>query len=187
MSVLSDGRIALRPIRQSDLKYLNRWKNTEEIYRFLGGGYLPVSIDVQSKWMDSLMDTTGVNKRFIIETKEDCAAVGMIGLYQIQWVHRTCELGIFLGEPAAHGKGYASAAYRLLETYAARYLNLRKIKAEVVESNREAVRMYQRLRFCQAGALKDERFIDGAYHTVLIMEKFLDVPASHDETIGEQR
>ena len=52
---------------------------------------MPVSADVQDKWLDSLMDTTGNNKRFIIEIKDDIP-IGMIGLYNINWIHRSCEL-----------------------------------------------------------------------------------------------
>lgn len=107
--MLSNGNVSLRPIERRDLDKLNQWKNDESVYRFLGGGFLPVSRDIQEKWLDSLMDTTGNNKRFIIEN-EVGEAVGMIGLYGINWVHRTCELGIFIGDGSQRGKGYASSA-----------------------------------------------------------------------------
>ena len=172
MKVLSNEKVNLRPITKNDLTLLNNWKNTEDIYEYLGGGFIPVSIDVQDRWMDSLMDTTGNNKRFIIENEAELP-VGMIGLYNINWIHRNCELGIFIGEKTMHGKGYASSAYILLEDYAFRFLNLRKIKAEVVESNVSAVFLYQKLGFTQAGCLNDERFIDGKYHNLLIMERII--------------
>ena len=172
ISILVDEKVRLRPIERRDIAYLNRWKNDEEIYKFLGGGFLPVSVNIQEKWLDSLMDTTGNNKRFIIENIED-SPVGMIGLYDIHWIHRTCELGIFIGEKDMQGKGYASNAYMLLEGYAKKYLNLRKIKANVVKSNEAAVKMYNKLNFTQAGCLKEERFINGEYHDLFIMEKIL--------------
>ena len=96
MNVLIGQRLTLRPIVKKDLEKLNQWKNSEEIYQYLGGGYMPVSIDMQEKWLENLMDTTGNSKRFIIEDSEK-GAVGMVGLYNIHWIHRTCELGIFLG------------------------------------------------------------------------------------------
>lgn len=172
MPILSDEKVSLRPIERKDITYLNKWKNDEETYKYLGGGFLPVAVGIQEKWLDALMDTTGNNKRFIIEDPEG-SPVGMIGLYDIKWVHRTCELGIFIGEKGMRGKGYASSAYKLLEGYARRYLNLRKIEADVVRSNGAAVAMYQKLHFTQAGCLKEERFVDGQYHDLLVMEKFL--------------
>lgn len=172
MSILSDEKVSLRPIECKDITYLNKWKNDEETYKYLGGGFLPVAAGIQVKWLDALMDTTGNNRRFIIENSEGSPA-GMIGLYDIKWVHRTCELGIFIGEKGMRGKGYASSSYKLLEGYARRYLNLRKIKADVVRSNDAAVEMYRKLQFTQVGCLKEERFIDGQYHDLLVMEKFL--------------
>ena len=172
ISILTNEKIRLRPIERKDIEYLNKWKNDEEVYKFLGGGFLPVSADIQEKWLDSLMDTTGNNKRFIIENIED-GPVGLIGLYSINWIHRTCELGIFIGEKNMQGKGYASNAYMLLENYAKKYLNLRKIKANVVRSNEAAVEMYKKLNFTQVGCLKEERFINGKYHDLFIMEKIM--------------
>ena len=43
----------------------------------------------------------------------------------------------------------------------------------VVKDNYAAVKMYDNLNFTIAGELVDDRFIDGSYHTVYIMEKFL--------------
>ena len=56
---------------------------------------------------------------------------------------------------------------------AVRYLNLRKIKAFVVSNNDSAVHMYEKLGFEKAGELKEERFINGKYCSVYIMEKFI--------------
>lgn len=172
MAILTGNKVSLRPIERGDLEKLNQWKNDEAVYQNLGGGFMPVSIHIQEKWMDSLMDTTGNNKRFMIETHEG-EAIGMIGLYSINWIHRTCELGIFIGEKEQQGKGYGKEAYQLLERFAESYLNLRKIKAFVVADNASATKMYDRLGFRKAGELLKERYINGTYHSVNIMEKFL--------------
>lgn len=172
MSALIGNKVLLRPIEKRDLENLNKWKNDESIYKNLGGGFMPVSIDIQEKWMDDMMDTTGNNKRFIIDTIQK-ETIGMVGLYNINWVHRTCELGVFIGDGNQQGKGYASEAYTLIEKFALQYLNLRKIKASVVEDNVSATKMYDKLGFVRAGRLIDERYINGTYHAVLIMEKLL--------------
>ena len=172
MSVLKGEHLILRPIEKKDLANLNKWKNTEEVYKNLGGGFMPVSIDIQEKWLDNLMDTTGNNKRFIME---DLAgkSIGMIGLYNINWIHRTCEWGVFIGETSEQGKGYGPEAYNLLEDFARKYLNLRKIKAFVVADNDKITKTCDRQGFIKAGELQNERFINGEYHSVYILEKII--------------
>ena len=173
MEILKGDLVLLRPIERRDLEKLNQWKNDENVFRYLGGGYMPVSIDVQEKWMDSLMDTTGSSKRFIISISGG-ESIGMVGLYNINWIHRTCDLGIYIGEKNHQRKGYGKEAYQLLEGFAACYLNLRKIKAYVVSNNTSAIKMYSNLGFYKAGELVKERYICGVYHSVAIMEKYLN-------------
>lgn len=166
-------RIILRPIVKGDLESLNKWKNNEEVFKYLGGGFVPTSIDIQEKWMDSMMDLSGSNKRFIIEIKDSKKAIGTVGLYGINSIHRTAEVGLYIGELDEQGNGYAQEAYQLLEKYAKNYLNLRKLKLNVVYKNDKAVALWEKLGFKRCGNFEQERYIDGKYFDLLIMEKFL--------------
>lgn len=171
MGCLEGNMISLRPIQKDDLESLNRWKNREDVYMFLGGGYQPISKDQQEQWMESMIDLTGNNKRFMIIANKK--SIGMIGLYNIHWVHRTCEIGVFIGEVHERGKGFAREACTLIEEYAKEYLNLRKITLKAVTDNDKAVSMWLALGYVKVGELKEERFIKGRYHNLIIMEKFL--------------
>lgn len=164
--------IKLRPILRSDLTILNKWKNDEEIYKYLGGGFNPVSIDQQENWIDKLINIDNYNKRYIIEY--DGVSVGMIGLYSINNIYQNCEIGIYIGEKNYHGKGIAAKSMLLLEDYARKYLNIRKIKCYVVLENKKAHELWKRIGFKDVGVLKEERFIDGKFMDVMIMEKFLN-------------
>lgn len=165
-------KIYLRPIIKDDIAFLNKCKNDEEIYQYLGGGFMPVSIDHQLKWMDSLIDTTGDNKRFIFCDYQDCP-IGMVGLYNINWIHRTCELGVYIGNKDAKGKGYGKEACFLIERFAAEYLNIRKIKLYVVAENKVAFNMLESLGYKKVGEYIKERYIKGEYRNLIIMEKFI--------------
>lgn len=170
--MIKGKKVYLRPILKSDIVYLNNWKNNVNIYKYLGGGYIPTSINQHEKWMDSIIDSTGNNKRFIICNLEN-QPVGMIGLYSINWIHRHCEIGLFIGDENSHGKGYAKESCILLEAYAKSYLNLRKIKLNVVLNNESATSLWRSLKYEQVGLFKEERFIDGDYMDLVLMEKFL--------------
>lgn len=171
--MIKGDQIYLRPVVKEDITFLNIWKNDEEVYKYLGGGFMPTSIDQQIKWMDSIVDTSGNDKRFIICENNDLQ-VGMVGLYNINWIHRTCEIGVFLGDKKVRGRGYGKEACLLIEQFAKEYLNLRKIKLNVVNENRIALNMWKTLGYKKVGELTRERFIKGRYMDLVIMEKFIN-------------
>lgn len=170
--MISGEKVFLRPIRKEDIIYLNKWKNDEETYKYLGGGFMPTSIDQQVKWMDSMIDTTGNDKRFLICDKNE-TPVGMVGLYNINWIHRTCEIGIYIGHKDSKGKGYGKEACKLIEKFAKEYLNLRKIKLSVVSENNVALKMWESLGYRKVGEYIKERYIKGEYKNLILMEKFI--------------
>lgn len=178
--MIKGKNISLRPIELRDLNYLNKWKNTEEVFKYLGGGFFPVSIDIQSKWMDSLMDTTSGNIRFIIE-KDTKKPIGLIGLYSVNNLHKTAEVGMYIGEIEEQGKGYATETYNLFEDFLQKYINIRKLKLFVVKNNIPALKFWKKLGYEVVGALSKERYINGKYLDVIIMEKFLN---TEEDNIG---
>ena len=169
--MLVGKNITLRPILLEDLPYLNAWKNDYLVFRNLGGGYQPISIDQQKEWMNNMIDLTGNSKRLIIE--KDDTPIGMIGLYDINYINRNCEFGIYIGEEKYHGKGYGTEATEKILNYAFNNLNLEKVKLLVNQGN-PAIKMYERLGFHEVGWLKKERFVEGNYVDVLMMEKLKD-------------
>lgn len=163
--------IELRTINIEDLELLNKWKNDESIYRYLGGGFVPTSLYTHEKYMDKIMDTSGKDMRFIIIVNN--IRIGFLGIYNINTLHRTCEIGIFIGEKDYLKKGFASESIEVIEKYIKNYLNLRKIKINVVEENSKAYDMWKKHGYIQVGKLIEERFICGEYKDLIIMEKFI--------------
>jgi RimJ/RimL family protein N-acetyltransferase len=170
--MITGEKTYLRPILYNDVTVLNNWKNDEEVYKYLGGGFMPTSVDAQVKWMESIIDTSGNDKRFIICNKENIP-IGMIGLYDINLIHRNCEIGVFIGESSFRGKGYGKEACQLIEKFAKDYLNLRKIKLNAVSENEAAIHMWQSLGYKKIGERIDERFIKGEFKSLVLMEKFI--------------
>jgi RimJ/RimL family protein N-acetyltransferase len=169
---MNGKKVFLRPIIRDDIVHFNLWKNDENVYKYLGGGYQPISIHQQEKWMDSLMNMTDQDRRFTICDLNE-KPVGMIGLYNINWIHRVCEIGVFIGDKASVGKGYAKEACKSLERYAAKYLNIRKIRLNVVSENDAGIALWNSLGYKKIGEYKKERFIEGRYTDLTLMEKFI--------------
>ena len=135
----------IRPLRIEDIDDLNKWNSDEEVMKYLGGGYHPVSKDLQIKWLNNMMDTSAfsTNKRYMICDNNNYN-IGLVGLYSINWINKTSEVGIYIGEIDFQNKGIASQAYQLLEEFAKNNLNLRKLKAYVVKKNHKAVKFWEK-------------------------------------------
>ena len=82
---------------------------------------------------------------------------------------------LYIGEKEYQGKGYAKMAYKALEKYAKDWLNIRKIKLDVVKDNVRAIKLYEKLDFKVCGNMELDRFVEGKYRDVVMMEKFIDV------------
>lgn len=167
------NKCTLRPLNYSDVKCLNQWNQDEQICKYLGSGFIPVSIDLQKKWMENMIDTSAFSnsKRYMIEVNK--VAVGLVGLYNINWIHRVAEIGLYIGNQEVRRMGVATDAANLILNYAKRYLNLRKIKLFVVADNIAAFNLWRKIGFQQCGELREERFIDGKYINLIIMEMML--------------
>jgi RimJ/RimL family protein N-acetyltransferase len=159
----------LRPLEAEDVVKLKEWRDDYEVFKFLGGGFMPVSLSQFRTWITTMVDNTGNTKRFAITDLEG-KHIGVIGLYSINWINRTAELGMYIGDPEFRGKGYGCDAAACLLRFAKRVLNLRKVKLEVVESNVAAVKLYRNLGFREVGIFLEDRFIDGKFENVLAME-----------------
>lgn len=164
--------IRIRAVCASDVECLLRWRNDKEIFRYLGGGYNPVTKEKQTEIVNAMIkdNAEGKARRYIIENSGE--KIGFVGLYDINKLNATCEFGIYIGEKKEWGKGYAKQAYRLAEKEA-KDLGIRKIKLYVVRENVSAVKMYEKLHFREIGFFEKERLIDGVYHDVIIMEKII--------------
>lgn len=171
--MISGCKVYLRPIEKKDLVILNKWKNDEKVFKNLGGGFMPMSIDQQSNWIDNLIDQTGNSKRFIICKKDTDSSMGMIGLYDINYINRTSEIGLYIGEISYQGRGFSKESALLLEGFAREYLNLRKLKLNVVEDNTSGLGLWKSLDYKEVGRYVEDRYIKGEYKDLVLMEKFL--------------
>lgn len=172
--IIFEYGVSIRPIVIEDYEYFNKWNQDEETMMYLGGGFMPISKDLHKDWINSMIDTSGfsTSKRYIIQNTRNIP-IGLIGLYSINWIHRTAEVGIYIGDSKSRGKGVASAALHQLENFAVEYCNLRKLKIYVVKDNEKAVNFWGKHEYKQVGCLSQERFIKGKYCDLIVMEKFL--------------
>ena len=93
-----------------------------------------------------------------------------ISLKDINWINRSAELGIFIGDKEFRGKGYGTEAIQLLLDYGFRYLNLNSVTLALLGVNERAYNCYLKCGFKYSGRDRNAIFLNGCYYDKIHMD-----------------
>jgi RimJ/RimL family protein N-acetyltransferase len=156
----------LRRIERTDIPTFVRWFSDPEVREFLLINR-PISIAEEELWFERQLKDQD-SELFAIET-HDGRHIGNIGLHSLDWVHRSAELGIVIGERECWGQGYGSDAIRTLLRFAFDELNLHRVYLKVYEDNTRGIRAYEKCGFQCEGRLREAVYRKGRYYDELIL------------------
>jgi RimJ/RimL family protein N-acetyltransferase len=163
-------RIRLRGVERSDLPQFQEWLNDPEVIEGLAT-YLPLSMADEEQWFEGMSKRDTVEKPMAIEVKEDNGwrLIGNAGLFNLEWMPRSAELGIFIGEKAFWNKGYGTETVCLLLRHGFETLNLNRIFLQVYSTNTRARRSYEKAGFVLEGTLREAVYRQGKYADMHVM------------------
>lgn len=164
-------KVVIQGITKESAHQIYRWVNSEEL-RSLTGTVYPVSEYEHEKWIEC-QATASDRKLFIVSDKESKECIGTIGLKNFDWINRNVELyvslgGLFTSEKVCGG-GYGTDAVSTLIKYCFRNLNMHKVYLHVFESNKRAIRCYEKAGMKTEGVLIDHHFQNGEFENTLVM------------------
>ena len=162
---LSDGRVLLRPLTEADHDLLSKWAQEGEIEHTLSHRLL-MQLVAQ---MDNRTIVPWSNQQIFIVCNENKEPVGLICLLKIRPEIGQAETAKLLGDPAARGKGYASAASRLLLAYAFNELSLGRIYLQTAGFNLHNIVLNEKVGFMFEGVLRNSDKIGDKLVDVVIM------------------
>jgi RimJ/RimL family protein N-acetyltransferase len=158
--------VYLSPISLDDAEQYAAWLNDLEVTKFLTIGSAQISLQGER---DALVELAKQQTYAIVEKRSD-ALLGNCGLFAVEAVHRSAEVGIFIGPKDRLGKGYGTEALRLLCDYGFNVLGLASIHLKTYAYNERAAACYRKVGFKDAGRLRRNHFYGGEYHDVLFMD-----------------
>jgi methionyl-tRNA formyltransferase/ribosomal protein S18 acetylase RimI-like enzyme len=165
--MLKSAHVALTPLTLDDLPVMFEWINNREQVPF-NAPYKPVHEDRHRTWFEAIQQRNDL-LIFGIRLLETDKPIGLCQLHSINWVHRSAELQIRLGDAVEHGHGYGTEAVRLLLDFAFKDLNLRRVHLHVFSTNTAAIRVYEKVGFVREGVLRKAAYVDGEYLDVVVM------------------
>ncbi|HII4436635.1 GNAT family N-acetyltransferase [Clostridium perfringens] len=159
---------------ESSMKILD-WVNEPELRQYTGTVF-PVSDFEHEKWISSKVSGTK-DKLFIVKEKRTNTDIGIIGIKNIDYINKNAELYISLGNKGflekldENARGLGTDAVTTFTDFCFNNLNLHKIYLHVFESNKRAIKCYEKSGYCIEGRLLQHHFFNGSYEDVFIMSK----------------
>ncbi len=164
-------RIRLRRDERADLPKFVEWLNDPEVTHFLGAMHLPFSMVNEEQWFENMLKLRPEEQPFAIEIKDadGWRLVGNCGFFDIHWMVRSGEVGLFIGDKSCWNKGYGTEVMRLLLRVGFETLNLNRIFLRVDEANHGGIRAYEKAGFVHEGRFRKGTFQGGEYRDMLFM------------------
>ncbi len=168
--MLFGKRLRLRAIEKEDLPRFVAWLNDPEVTQHLVF-HAPMSLLQEEKWHERVLQQNSAEQPLVIErdAPEGWTPIGNISLMSIDWVNRSTELGIFIGEKAFWNQGYGREAIELMLRFGFDDLNLNRIFLRVDETNLGGIHCYEHAGFILEGRQRQAKFEDGQYIDLLQM------------------
>jgi Acetyltransferases, including N-acetylases of ribosomal proteins len=156
-------KIILRAIEPDDMDMLQDMVNDPDIETSVVGWSFPVSKADQIRWYENILNDKST-LRFIIETKSDREAIGMIYFAEIDWKNRSAETGIKLKKNAPKRQGYATDAVTTLWQYAFFELQLNRLSFLIMEYNEASIGLHEKCGAVREGIKRNAVYKGGKYH-----------------------
>jgi diamine N-acetyltransferase len=146
------------------------WRNDPAVNRYLRQGILTLE-EVQG-WYTQYF-SRAEHKLFAVYA--DKALIGYCTLEHIDTTHRSCEIGIVIGNPDYWNKGVGASGIQRLTALALTRYHLHRVYAVIQGGNIASRRCFEKVGFQHEGRLRDARcvngeFIDLYYYAVLEQE-----------------
>jgi len=143
------NNIYLREIRVADLKVIGQWVNDEDITKNMIMGCVPGSSPIYCGWDNIYSDYEKLkqSKSDVVFAICDLSnkPLGIVGLYDINWIAHNAEFRIVIGGGEYLGKGIETLATREVVKYAFEKLNLHKVHLGANAEDERANKCYQKV------------------------------------------
>jgi len=166
---MDGGEIYLRPPRRQDLEgNWYSWLNDQVVTKYQDKGIFPNTQEEQEGYYNYILKSKKDVIFAICEKKTD-KHIGAVGLHKINWIHRSAELGILIGEKDYWGKGYGKTAWNLITGYGFDVLNMHRIYAFIMYENIYSIKSAKSSGFKEIGRIKDTFYKNGKYHDAFLL------------------
>tara|TARA_B100000029_G_scaffold507051_1_gene590927 strand:+ start:24 stop:590 length:567 start_codon:yes stop_codon:yes gene_type:complete len=165
--MLESENIILRPFEEKDLEKWTSWFNDKNTTLYMNKRVFPNTLAQQEAHLkNSKVDKNNLQFAIVLKNKEE-SLVGSIGIHKIDWVHRTGDISILIGEDIGLGKGIGKQAIKILVEHAFVKMNLRKVTAGMWSNNIGSKKAFEANGFILEGTRRNQYDANNQLHDCL--------------------
>jgi RimJ/RimL family protein N-acetyltransferase len=169
LPILRGERVFLRAAERTDVPTFVRWFNDSVTTSFVTMR-APMSLAMEEQWFDQMLQAQGKDRyHFVICMLDGGAAIGTLGLFDVDHVNGSAGIGITIGEKELWGRGYGTDAMNALLDFGFGQLRLERMWLEVYDFNERARRSYEKSGFVLEGVKRHAMFKFGRFIDVQLM------------------
>lgn len=162
---LTGDSVHLYALNKEDLDIVHRWRHAEDIRIPYGYPTQPLSFGTIDK--NFVQDNDG-KVEFLVYDPHTEEKIGLMMLVFEDHAAETSRNAEFrcLIDPNHQSNGHGRESTQLTLEYGFNTLNLNKIWARIIDSNKASQSNVESRGFKREGVLRDELYVDGEYHDV---------------------
>jgi RimJ/RimL family protein N-acetyltransferase len=165
--VIKGESVGLRAIERADLPTLLAWRNAPGFRRNFRE-YRELGADQQERWYVASVLGDPATRMFAIVALEGGCLLGACGLCYIDWVNRTADFSLYIGEGGRYiDERFAPDAGRTLLRYGFEELALHRIWCEIYDFDQAKQKLLPGLGFALDGRHRETHWAEGAWHDSL--------------------
>ena len=150
--------ITLDDFPPDHLAEIVQWRNDPEVNCYLRQGIR--TLEEVQEWYTQYF-SKAEQKLFAVYA--DKTLIGYGKLEHIDTTHRSCEIGIVIGNPDYWNKGLGASVVTRLTTLAFTVYHLHRVYAVIQGGNIASRRCFEKVGFQHEGTLRDARYVHGAF------------------------
>lgn len=145
---------------QNNVSKYREWMNSTKVTKFNAHGLFAKTADEINSWLESM------NKKEVL-----CWMlfnplgewIGVISLQSFNWIYRTAEIAMWIGDSTEWGKGLATGMIYNACQHAFERMNLNRIWSGTAETNRGMQKAFEKNGFRKEGVFRQGMFLSGRY------------------------
>ncbi len=159
-------RLGVRALERADLEGgYPRWFRDAEVCRYNSHGTFPKRLPELTAYIDSLAG----DRSKVVWAVVDLASgrhIGNMSLQAIDYINRSAEFAVLMGEKEFWGRGYAREAGELLLRHGFMKLNLHRVYCGTAAGNTGMQKLAEALGMVREGVRRQALYLNGEYADV---------------------